>query len=244
LRRERFDVAFNFTGSDRSLFAMIFIGAPNGLAYVGRKHFWNRWIPAEWVARSPGGQPVYEQRRQLLAAGGGMLMQPARFDFAIPPDAIQWAQSVVPENAMHFSINASTPEKEWPMQHWIALAKTLLQSDQSLSIVATASSKLRERDRLAELAREVNNPRLRKIESPEIPQLAAILQRCRLQIGGDSGILHLAMALNVPTLTVFKQHSGIQDWLPVGPHHRHVIAPTLAAISVEQVSKEALEQLR
>jgi ADP-heptose:LPS heptosyltransferase len=243
LRRERFDVAFNFTGSDRSLFATAFIGAPNGIAYIGRKHFWNRWIRAEWVARSPGGLPVYEQRRQLLAAGG-LSLQPARFDFKIPSTALQWAQSAVPKNSVHFSINASTPEKEWPLDHWIELAKSLLEAEPSLSLIATASSKSRERERLAELAIGVNDPRLRKIENPEIAQLAAILQRCRLQIGGDSGVLHLAMALNVPTLAVFKQYSGIQDWLPVGAQHRHIVAATLADISVEQMSKKALEQLR
>jgi ADP-heptose:LPS heptosyltransferase len=243
LRRERFDVAFNFTGSDRSIFAMIFIGAHNGLSYVGRKHFWNRWIRTEWVARSPGGLPVYEQRRQLLASGG-LSLQPARFDFQIPATALQWAQEAVPENSVHFSINASTPEKEWPLDHWINLAKRLLQAEPSLHIVATASSKTRERERLAELSQGVNNPRLRKIEDPEIAQLAAILQRCRLQIGGDSGVLHLAMALGVPTLTVFKNYSGIQDWIPGGDQHRHIIAPALADISVEQIATQALEQLR
>jgi ADP-heptose:LPS heptosyltransferase len=173
-----------------------------------------------------------------------MSLQPMRFDFEIPSAALQWAQSAVPENSVHFSINASTPEKEWPMRHWIDLAKNLLQTDPSLSLVATASSKPRELERLAELAQGVNDPRLRKIESPEIPQLAAILKRCRLQVGGDSGVLHLAMALNIPTITVFKQYSGIQDWIPVGTQHRHIIAPMLADISVEQVVKEALEQLR
>jgi ADP-heptose:LPS heptosyltransferase len=262
LRRERFDAAFNFTGSDRSIFATAFIGAPFALAYKpGRKHFWNRWVRADWVPRGSRELPVYEQRRQLLAAGGLSLQLP-RFDFQIPAAAYQWAQNVVPAKSIHLSINASTPVKEWPLDHWIELAKRLLTADPSIPLVATASARPREQERLQALAKAVADPRLRCVEGPEIAQLAAILQRCRLQIGADSGVLHLAVALGVTTLTVFRQYSGLREWAPAGGRHRNVVAPCrcnaenrtdcmmagksscLAEISAERVAKEALELLR
>jgi heptosyltransferase I len=262
LRRQRFDAAFNFAGSDRSLFAMAFIGAPCALAYEpGRKHFWNHWIRADWIARASRQLPVYEQRRQLLAAGGFSL-QPPRFDFQIPAVASKWAQTAVSAKSIHLSINASTPVKEWPLDHWMELAKRLLGADQSIRLVATASAKPREQERLTALAKSVDDPRLRCIERPEIAHLAAILQRCRLHIGADSGALHLAMALGVPTLTVFREYPGLQEWVPLGAQHRNFVAPCrciaenrddcllagksacLAGISVERMAGQALEQLR
>src|SRR5580658_3550482 len=52
LRRQKFDLAFNFTGSDRSLFATAFIGARWTLGLeAGRKHFWNGWLSGDWVKR-------------------------------------------------------------------------------------------------------------------------------------------------------------------------------------------------
>jgi ADP-heptose:LPS heptosyltransferase len=51
-------------------------------------------------------------------------------------------------------------------------------------------------------------------------ELAALLQRCALWIGNDSGPKHVAVALGVPTVTVFgPTHPG--TWHP--PHGPHVV---------------------
>jgi ADP-heptose:LPS heptosyltransferase len=258
LRAQRFDAAFNFTGSDRSLFATAFVGAPHALAYEpGRRHFWNRLIRADWVARGPRDMPVFEQRRQLLAAGG-LTLQAPRFDLQIPAAAAQWAQTATPAGSIHLSINASMPLKEWPLDRWIELANRLLSADSSIQLVATASDNPREKERLTALVQAVGDPRLRCIQGPQIAQLAAILQRCRLQIGADSGVLHLATALGLPTLTVFRQYNGLAEWVPAGIQHRHFVAPCrciaenrddcrisgrsscLAGISAEQMATQAL----
>jgi ADP-heptose:LPS heptosyltransferase len=262
LRRQRFDAAFNFTGSDRSLFATAFIGAPWTLGCeTGRGHFWNTWLVSDWVQRGPRELPVFEQRRQVLAASGFSL-QPARFDLRLPEEARRYAQEKIPENTVHLSINASTPVKEWPLENWIALAKTLLAADVSLHLAATGSALPREQARLAALAKAVDHPRLVCLAGPSIARLAAVLQHSRLQIGADSGVLHLAMALGVPTLAVLRDHAGLKEWLPVGPRHRHLAAECrclkenrtdcltagkaacLAAISASRVAEEALRPWR
>jgi heptosyltransferase-1 len=262
LRRQRFDVAFNFTGSDRSLFAGAFIGAPWAVGFeAGRSHFWNGWLVSDWVKRGSRDQPVFEQRRQVLAAVGFDL-QPARFDLRLPEEALQWARQALPENVAHLSINASSPLKEWPLENWIALAKALLAADGSLCLAASASSHPREQERLAALARGVDNKRLTGLAGPSIARLAALLQRSRLHIGGDSGVLHLAMALGVPTLSVVRDHAGLKEWAPVGEPHRQFVvecrclkenrtyclttgkALCLATIAAGQVAEEALRLLR
>jgi heptosyltransferase I len=262
LRRQRFDVAFNFSGSDRSIFATAFIGAPWTLGFeAGRTHFWNGWLASDWVKRGSRELPVFEQRRQVLAARGFSL-QPARFDLRVPEEARQWARQTVPENVVHLSINASTPVKEWPLENWIELSRTLLATDGSLHLVATASANPREQERLAALARGVDHKRLICLAGSSIARLAAILQRSRLQIGADSGVLHLAMALGVPTLTVFRDYVGLKEWMPVGEQHRQFVAgcrcikedrtdclttgkaSCLASISAGQIAEEALRQWR
>src|SRR5580704_4379221 len=157
LRRQRFDLAFNFTGSDRSLFATAFIGARWSLGcQAGRRHFWNDWMARDWVERASRELPVFEQRRQVLAARG-FAPEPARFDLRVPEEARQWASQTVPEHLAHLSINASTPVKEWPSENWIELAKSLLAADGELSLAATGSSNPREQERLATLAKGVDN---------------------------------------------------------------------------------------
>jgi ADP-heptose:LPS heptosyltransferase len=201
-----------------------FLGARWTLAWqAGRKHFWNRWLSAQWVERGSRDMPVFEQRRQVLAVGGFKLQSP-RFDLCLPQEAVQWAETALADQSVHLSINASTPLKEWPLENWIGLAKMLLARDPSLQLTATASSKPREQQRLQALAAAVNNPRVLYFDGLSIARLAALLRRCRLHIGADSGVGHLAMSVGVPTLTIFRQYVGLREWMPEGENHRYLIA--------------------
>src|ERR1700722_17754165 len=50
LRREKFDVAFNFSGIDRATIFTGLTGARRRMGHPGgRKHFWNRWLIHHWV---------------------------------------------------------------------------------------------------------------------------------------------------------------------------------------------------
>lgn len=225
LRREGFDAAFNFSGADRTIFITAFTGAKHRVAHAaGRKHFWQNWLIKDWVPRRPSTLQVYEQRRQVLAACG-LSLASAKWELRIPDSARTEVEFSVPEYAVHFSVNASTPLKEWPLEHWTKLASELLASDSACRIIASGSRSPREQERLRAFAAAVNNSRLIIVpESWGIAQLAAAMKVCRLHVGGDSGVLHLAMALGSPTVAIFRDYAGKDEWLPRGPEHRHVIA--------------------
>jgi ADP-heptose:LPS heptosyltransferase len=223
LRREHFDLVFNFSGADRTIFVAALLGARWTLARQGRrKHFWANWLPVDWVEQEATG-PVYEQRRQLLTRAG-FALESARFEFRVPADAAQWAEQAVIGAPIHFSISASSGVKEWPLENWIELARLLTRANPELRIVATSGSNPREQRRLRELGQAAGG-RVECFERLSIPRLTALLRRCGLQIGGDSGVLHLAMALGVPTLAILRRYHDMADWMPVGPNHRHLIAP-------------------
>jgi len=244
LRRERFDAAFNFSGSDRTIFVTALLGARWTLAHeAGRKHFWNHWLSADWVGRAARELPVFEQRRQVLAAGG-FALEAARFDLRVPGEERQWAERAIAGQPVHFSISASTPVKEWPLENWIGLARELARGSPSIRMVATAGSNPREQDRLGELAGAAKDMPLLCLEGLSIARLAALLQRCRLHIGADSGALHLAMALGLPTVAVFRRYSGLTEWIPGGKEHRYLAADSLASITPGQVCEQACQLLR
>lgn len=68
-----------------------------------------------------------------------------------------------------------------------------------------------------------------------LPQLAAILERCALFAGHDSGITHLAAAVGIPTLALFGPTSP-DIWAPLGPRVCVVSAgETMSALGVETV---------
>ena len=243
LRSQRFDLAFNFSGADRTIFLTALTGARLRLAHQGgRKHFWNRWLIPTWIPPQDRHLPVYEQRRQVLAACG-LLLQPPRFDLLVPEAAALWAKSHIPPRAVHLSINASAAVKEWPLPLWIALAKTLLPARPDLCLVATAGPQPREAARLRQFQAALPHPRLTCYEALPIAQLAALLQRCRLHIGADSGVWHLAFALGLPTLIVARQYDGLQEWRHQGSRHTCLTAPSLDSLPSEAMLQAALRQL-
>ena len=225
LRHERFELAFNFSGADRTIFLTALMGARWRIAQLGaRDHFWKTWLIRDWLPRQSGELPVFEQRRQTLAMAGCALAPP-RFDLKLDEAARAWAEHTIPTPTIHLSINASTHLKEWPLAHWIALAGILLAENPALHLLATGSAQPREQARLRSLADAVASERLHVLNSLTIPQLAAALARCRLHVGADSGVLHLAMALDVATLSLFRDYAGWKEWMPRGPSHHHLLVP-------------------
>jgi ADP-heptose:LPS heptosyltransferase len=49
-----------------------------------------------------------------------------------------------------------------------------------------------------------------------LKEVAVVLRKCRLLIGNDSGISHLAAALGTPVLSLFGPTSP-EVWRPLGP---------------------------
>ncbi|MDB6057459.1 MAG: lipopolysaccharide heptosyltransferase [Verrucomicrobiales bacterium] len=223
LRNEHFDLAINFSGADRTIFVTRFMGAKWRVGQQGaRKHFWAKWLIPHWVPRQTSDVIVSEQRRRMLGTLG-MSLQAPRFDLTIPDDAKHWAAHNMPGRCIHFSLNASSCVKEWPVEHWIELANKLLTADVDLNIVATASAKQREQERVKAFVDGVQSKRVIAITSATIPQLAALLQRCSLQVGGDSGVSHLAYAVGTPTFSFLRDYPAIKDWMLTGEKHRQIV---------------------
>jgi ADP-heptose:LPS heptosyltransferase len=83
------------------------------------------------------------------------------------------------------------------------------------------------------------------LENMSLPGIATGLQKCRIYIGNDSGISHLAAAVGVPTIVIFGP-SNPYVWKPFG---RHVVVlqgdtrPYCVGVSVEQVFDEITQIL-
>jgi ADP-heptose:LPS heptosyltransferase len=222
LRREQFDVAFNFSGADRTIFMTALTGARWRVAYTGgHSHFWNRWLVPFWIPFIQPTDPVFERRREMLKRCG-LELTASEFGLSVPHSARDWAASQLSERAIHFSINASSHLKEWPMGNWVELAKRLANESQ-MKIVATSSENPRERSRLDAFASAVGAS-AQVYCGISIARLAAVLSRCSLHIGADSGVLHLAMALGLPTISLFRNYPNLRAWVPRGPQHRSFTA--------------------
>jgi ADP-heptose:LPS heptosyltransferase len=235
LRRERFDLAINFSGSDRTVFITALTGAKWRVACQGaRKHFWGPWLIKSWVPPVQDVMPVYEGRRQFLASLG-FTLAPARFDVKVPDAAQALARSLTPGPSVHFSINASGPLAEWPVESWAALAKTLRQRRPDLAMVATATGAPRERERLGRFQTLAGLTGIIARADLRVPELAAVIERSVLHVGADSGALHLAAAMGTPSVSFFRVTASddpahprglahVERWRPRGDRHVQRVA--------------------
>ena len=51
-----------------------------------------------------------------------------------------------------------------------------------------------------------------------LAETAAVIQKCALLVSGDSGVLHIAAGLGVPTVSIFGP-GRVEKWAPQGEHH-------------------------
>ncbi|MBV1836484.1 glycosyltransferase family 9 protein [Acetobacter estunensis] len=78
-----------------------------------------------------------------------------------------------------------------------------------------------------------------------LAQTAAMLERCDLFVGNDSGLMHLAAAAGTPTLGLFGP-SRASEYAPSGQRTAWVVAPgpegeaPIAGLNIEVVAQEAL----
>jgi heptosyltransferase-1 len=225
LRRQHFDAALNFSGADRTLFVTAAAGVPLRVTRQPiRDSWWRRQLAGRTLPSPSRAQPVFEQRRELLARAGYEL-GPVEFGLRLPPADLAWAAAEIGDAGIHLSINASSPFKEWPMDRWVDFTRRLLGEYPGL-VVATGSSRPREQERLDELQQRVASPQLKVPRaSLSLSRLAALVRHCVVHVGTDSGVTHLAVAVGTPTVSVFRDYAGLAEWRPGGPRDDAAVRP-------------------
>ncbi len=97
-----------------------------------------------------------------------------------------------------FLTATSRDDKLWEESNWISFGKILGQYGVSAVLPAgTAGERERARRIAAAIAGAVVAPEL------NLEQLAGLIGGAKLAIGVDTGLTHLAVALNIPTIALF-----------------------------------------
>jgi heptosyltransferase-1 len=92
----------------------------------------------------------------------------------------------------------SRDSKLWPTEHWIDLGQAL--ALQRLNLVLPWASEA-ELQRAQHIASALKNAAV--LPKLSIAQLATVISKAQAAIGVDTGLSHLAVALNVPTIAIY-----------------------------------------
>jgi ADP-heptose:LPS heptosyltransferase len=116
--------------------------------------------------------------------------------------------------------------KMWPVERFVEVALALTAPDGPLPGAHIAVTAAEAERALANpvLGRLPRDRRIDWIGEPPLPVLGAALARCRLFVGNDSGLMHMAAAAGCPTLGLFGPTNDVR-YAPWGPHADFVRTP-------------------
>lgn len=200
LREARYDLALDLQGLVKSAWVARMTGAP--IAGLSRR-----------CAREPLAALAYRRRfevdpalhaierlRSLAAQALGYRVEglPA-FSLTPPAEVVPG----LPEQAYALLLHAtSRAEKQWPDANWRALIEQLARRG---LVAALPWGSQTERARAEALAGAAGGGALSPVVLPKLSlrQCAAAIARARLVVGVDTGLTHLAAALEAPTVALF-----------------------------------------
>lgn len=210
----RYDAGLFFTNSTRSTleFALADIDRLVGFKGSLRSYFLGQITPEQ----KPGSPPEHQALKGLRMA--------AHCGADTESEAVFGADAVrdITTSPLHVGICAGAeygPAKRWPLERY---AETIaLVSAQRSDIEWQFFGAPGEAAMGQALSAMVTAPHQNLVGKTSMMELITALQRCTLLVTNDTGTMHLAAALGVPTVSIFGSTEPILTG-PLGAHHRMV----------------------
>ncbi|HZS86144.1 MAG TPA: lipopolysaccharide heptosyltransferase II [Chloroflexota bacterium] len=218
LRRQRFDLAISLFGLMASIWAFL-SGATHRIGYLKEAY------PLLHTMTLPGMR--YDRRQHEvrwcldLAEFAGAARRDRYTYLEVEPGAAERMDRVLAQHGagagtLLIGVHAGSSNgsaKRWPATHWAELADRLYDEFGARIVLTGSPSELPIARQVTSLMR--TSPIVLTGQTT-VNELAAVLARCDLVLSGDSGPLHLAVALNRPTVSVY----GPTDPAISGPYPR------------------------
>lgn len=218
LRKSRYDVAFNLHGGTTSTFLTRATGARHRIGYANYRYaklythslssstdFWKR-------------SPTHSAEQQLALLGYAGIPVEDRPKSRLPINA-NAVESVgdrlerlgIGSSATVFALMhpaAAFATKQWPTANFARAAEHLA----SVGIATIAVASTNEVGILEELVSASKVP-ITTFSDLTLPEITALASLARIFIGNDSGIAHIAAAVNTPSVVIFGS-SNRDHWHP------------------------------
>lgn len=162
------------------------------------------------------------------------------------------AEALLPAGAPVLALGptANWARKVWPADRFLTLARLLTGPGGALEgarIAVLGGPGEQERAMAAPVLAGLPGA-LDLVGALDLPGAAAVLARCALFVGNDSGLMHLSAATGTPTIGLFGP-TPASEYAPVGPRALAVLAKgppgaaPMGALSATRVAEEAARLL-
>jgi heptosyltransferase-1 len=198
LRGQRYDLIVDVQGEFKSaLAALLARGLRAG--YVGRDvHEWGAHLIYARRHRAAKGRHSLLRMRELLSSVLEYEYDPDHIDYGIDRSRLPEIDIQFPKPYLVFIHSTSWTAKNWPVDHWRRLI--VAARDAGHNIVLPWGSEA-ERLKSEELA--ANDTGVVVLPAMSILQKASIISNAAGTVGLDTGLSHIAAALDVPSVTLY-----------------------------------------
>lgn len=213
LRTKRFDYCLNMSSSAYTALLLKLVGIERNGGWTSDDEGF-RVIESEWARLF--ATSVYHQNRQfnslnlvdVFRCSADVDQHPRKLLINVQESDKTYAEELIREAGftntgplIALQAGASQEKRQWSSERFIKLAKILVDKYQA-RIILTGSSK--ERSIIDPIKFGVNSPNVVSFAGKtSIPQLAAVLQRAAVTITGDTGPMHMSVAVGTPVVAMF-----------------------------------------
>ncbi|HXQ29104.1 MAG TPA: glycosyltransferase family 9 protein [Gemmatimonadales bacterium] len=254
LRAERYDVTLDIQANLKGGFLSWASGAPVRVGYA-RPYCqeWNYWFNNRHV--TPPVWPTHLTDKFLAAVAYlGASTDGATFRVPEPIESTARAEAFLrdtvtgPFAVIHPGSSKARPDKQWKAESFGEIARWLGEEMGIRSIVCFGPA---ERPLADLVAAASGGYAVTTWPGASVLDLAALLRRAVLFVGTDSGPMHAAAALGVPTVALFGSGSPVVygPYPSTSPGHRILFKPRrgrtggMAAITVDEVRRAIIDSL-
>jgi lipopolysaccharide heptosyltransferase II len=217
VRRNKYDVAFNLHGGTTATFFVRVSGAEHrvGFSHYSYRFLYNHLLSSSADFWQKEFTHSAEQQLALLGFVGVPVEDKPKSRLAVTEKARhsieEKLRSQIPNPKSQIALLhpvAAFDTKQWATENFARIAEFL--SEKGFQPVAVATKK--ERAVLEDLKNLSNAPIL-SFDDLTLPEITALASRAVIFVGNDSGIAHIAAAVETPSVVVFGS-SNINHWRP------------------------------
>jgi ADP-heptose:LPS heptosyltransferase len=143
----------------------------------------------------------------------------------LPPDLEKWlATCGSARQIITLHVGGSSPHKQWPVDKYARLVEDLAGRFKPCVLLLGNENDTRREKELKKLLSGTDLPVWITAGTLSLSQTATLIQRAKLLIGPDSGLVHLGITVNTPTVALYGA-TDHRKWACEGPANRVVRNP-------------------
>ena len=218
-RLSEFDVAVSFLSDPDGVVAQ-------NLAFAGVQRV---------IRGSPPMQPGVHAVYQLAS-----VLEPLGLELRDPVPGLKIGRDQIQKPLLGFHPGSGSRAKNWPLGRWTDFIEKIETKFEGLLLIGGEAD-----DEVIQAFRlRWHGPAIESVVRQNLWDLARALTRCTIFVGHDTGVAHLAAAVQTPTVVLFGP-TDPNVWRPLGSHVKTVCGDEgrMDAISVTAVL-EAVQGLR